>query len=194
MEGLHEDDVAGDPISQFLLWYAEAQTDAVAVATASPDGVPSVRMVLLKGVDDRGFVFFTNHGSAKARDLAANPRASLLFHWPPDRQVRVSGPVERVADEESDAYWRTRPRGSRLGAWASRQSEPIPDRAVLERRLAEVEGRFGPDGDVPRPDFWGGYRVTPQAVELWHHRDDRLHDRLRYRRVDGAWVLERLSP
>jgi len=194
MTGLTEEDVNPDPIAQFRAWHATAGTPAeVAVATASAGGEPSVRMVLLKSVDERGFVFFTNAGSAKAADLAVNPRAALLFFWAPDRQVRVRGPVERTTEAESDAYWRTRPRGSQLGAWASRQSEVIADRAVLERRRDEVAARF--PGDIPRPAFWGGYRVVPEAVEFWHHRDDRLHDRLLYRR-DGAgrWVIERLSP
>ena len=190
--GLFEDDVADDPIEQVLRWYAEAGPDAVALATASADGAPSARMVLLKGVDERGFVFFTNTASAKARDLGANPRAALLFHWPPDRQVRVVGPVAPVGPQESDDYWATRPRGSQLGAWASRQSEVIAGRAVLEERLAEVASRF--PAEVPRPPFWGGYRLVPQAVELWHHRDDRLHDRLRWRRVADGWARERLSP
>jgi len=192
--GLAESDVDPDPIRQFDAWHAEAGRPAeVAVATASAAGEPSVRMVLLKSVDERGFVFFTNATSAKAADLAANPRAALLFYWSPGRQVRVRGPVERTSEEESDAYWRTRPRGSQLGAWASRQSAVIAGRPELERRLAEVVDRF--PGDVPRPPFWGGYRVVPEAVEFWHHRDDRLHDRLRYRRdAAGGWVIERLSP
>lgn len=192
MAGLHEDDVAPDPVEQFLAWYAEEDTEAVALATASAAGVPSARMVLLKGVDGDGFVFYTNHASDKARELAANPRAALLFHWPPDRQVRVTGAVAPVTAGEADAYWRTRPRGSQLGAWASRQSEVIAGRAVLQARLAEVAGRF--PGEVPRPPFWGGYRVEPDAVEFWHHREDRLHDRLRYRRAGAGWRLERLSP
>ena len=192
--GLDERDMAPDPLTQFLRWYAEAGTDAVGLATASPGGVPSARMVLLKGADERGFVFFTNRGSAKAADLTANPRAGLLFHWPPDRQVRVGGTVAAVGEDESDAYWRTRPRASQLGAWASPQSAVLPDRAALETRLAEVAARFGAAGEVPRPPFWGGYRVTPETVEFWHHRDDRLHDRLRYRRDGGGWALERLAP
>jgi pyridoxamine 5'-phosphate oxidase len=193
MTGLSENDLDPDPIRQFHAWHTAAgRPDAVALATASDDGAPSARMVLLKGVDERGFAFYTNYGSAKAADLAANPRAALLFHWLPDRQVRVRGPVDRVGDEESDAYWRSRPRGSQLGAWASRQSEVIADRSVLEQRLAEVAARF--PSDVPRPPFWGGFRLAPQVVEFWHHRDDRLHDRLRYRRENGGWVIERLSP
>jgi len=190
---LSEDDVDPEPIRQFHVWHAEAGTPAeVAVATASADAVPAVRMVLLKSVNDRGFVFFTNAGSAKAHDLAANPRAALLFFWAPDRQVRVTGLADPVGPDESDVYWRSRPRGSQLGAWASHQTEVIDGRAQLERRLAEMTERF-PD-DVPRPPFWGGFRITPETVEFWHHRDDRLHDRLRYRREGGAWVIERLSP
>jgi pyridoxamine 5'-phosphate oxidase len=191
--GLYEGDVHRDPLAQFHLWHAHAgSAPEVAVATASPDGIPSVRMVLLKSADERGFAFFTNHGSAKARNLIANPRAALLFFWAPDRQVRVAGAVALVEPEESNAYWATRPRGSQLGAWASRQSEVIDDRSVLERRVAEAAERF--PAEVPRPAFWGGFRVVPETVEFWHHRDDRLHDRLRYRREGGGWVIERLSP
>ena len=193
MSGLSEDDVDPDPIRQFKAWHRHAGSPPeVAVATASADGEPSVRMVLLKSADERGFAFFTNYGSAKARDLTANPRASLLFFGAPDRQVRVAGAVALVDPAESDAYWRSRPRGSQRGAWASRQSEVIEDRAQLERRLAEAAERF-PD-EVPRPAFWGGFRVVHQSVEFWHHRDDRLHDRLRYRRDGAGWVLERRSP
>jgi pyridoxamine 5'-phosphate oxidase len=189
--GLSEDDIDPDPVEQFRSWYGEVGNDTVALVTASVDAVPSGRMVLLKGVDQRGFVFYTHYESAKARDLAANPRAALVFFWPPDRQVRVSGTVMMVAREESERYWRTRPRASQLGAWASRQSEVIESRAVLERRLAELSARF--NLDVPCPPFWGGYRLVPDLVEFWHHRDDRLHDRLRYRR-EVNWIVERLSP
>jgi pyridoxamine 5'-phosphate oxidase len=191
--GLHEDDVDPDPIAQFLAWYGEAETDAVALATASADGDPSVRMVLHKGADQRGFAFYTNYDSAKSRHLAANPRAALCFFWPPDRQVRVTGPVERIGPEESERYWRNRPRASQLGAWASRQSQVIENREVLERRVAELTARFG-DGAVPLPPFWGGFRLVPEVVEFWHHREDRLHDRIRYRQAGGGWVIERLSP
>ena len=193
MTGLSEGDLDPDPIRQFLAWHAEAGTPPeVAVATASADGVPSVRMVLLKTADERGFAFFTNYGSAKAKDLIANPRASLLFFFAPDRQVRVAGGVALVEPEESDAYWVSRPRGSQLGAWASRQSEVIEDRSQLEARLSEAAARF--PGEVPRPAFWGGFRTVPETVEFWHHRDDRLHDRLRYHRDGDGWVIERLSP
>jgi pyridoxamine 5'-phosphate oxidase len=190
--GLHEDDLEPEPVAQFRSWYAEAGTDAVALVTASADGEPGGRMVLLKGADDRGFTFFTNYTSPKARDLAANPRAVLLFYWPPDRQVRVAGRAAKVGEDESERYWRSRPRRSRLSAWASHQSEVIPSRATLEDRVAELDARFG--DDVPSPPFWGGFRLVPETVEFWHHRDDRLHDRLRYRRDAGAWVVERLAP
>jgi pyridoxamine 5'-phosphate oxidase len=193
VSGLTKDGVGPDPIVQFHAWHAEAGHPAeMAVVTASSDGIPSARMVLLKVADDRGFAFFTNYGSAKARDLVANPRAALLFFWPPDRQVRVSGPAAMVRVDESDVYWRSRPRGSQLGAWASHQSEVIDGRSTLERRLAEITTRF--PGEVPRPPFWGGFRIVPETVEFWQHRDDRLHDRLRYRRSGDRWVIERLSP
>ncbi|HZI39806.1 MAG TPA: pyridoxamine 5'-phosphate oxidase [Acidimicrobiia bacterium] len=193
MAGLQEDDVDPDPLAQFVAWYEEAGTDAVAVATASAEGEPSVRMVLLKGVDQHGFAFYTNYDSAKARDLAANPRAALCFFWPPDRQVRVSGPVEVIEPEESARYWRNRPRASQLSAWASRQSQVVESREALEQRVAELEARFG-DGEVPPPPFWGGYRLVPEVIEFWHHREDRLHDRIRYRRESEGWAIERLAP
>jgi pyridoxamine 5'-phosphate oxidase len=189
-----EDELDPDPIAQFDAWYREAGTDEVALATASSveEGAqPSVRMVLLKGHDERGFAFYTNYTSRKAQDLAANPRAALLFHWP-GRQVRVEGPVTRVDDAESHAYWHNRPRASQLSAWASRQSEVVESREALEKRVEELEARF-PD-DVPPPPFWGGYRVRPEVIEFWRHREDRLHDRLRYRLADGNWVRERLAP
>lgn len=191
--GLSEDDLDPDPMAQFRSWYDQAGTNAVTLVTASGDGLPAGRMVLLKGADDRGFTVFTNYGSAKARDLAANPRAALVFFWPPDRQVRVSGPIERAAHEDTEHYWRTRARASQIGAWASRQSEVIAGRDVLERRVAELERRYAGQ-DVPCPPFWGGYRLVPEWLEFWHHRDDRLHDRLRYRRRGQEWLIERLSP
>jgi pyridoxamine 5'-phosphate oxidase len=193
LTGLHEHDVHPDPVTQFLAWYEEAATEAVAVATASAEGDPSVRMVLLKGVDQQGFAFYTNYDSAKARDLATNPRAALCFFWPPDRQVRVSGSVETIGPEESERYWRNRPRASQLSAWASRQSQVVESREVLERRVTELDARFG-EGEVPLPPWWGGYRLVPEVMEFWHHREDRLHDRIRYRRENGSWSIERLAP
>jgi pyridoxamine 5'-phosphate oxidase len=199
-EGLVEADVDPDPVVQFGRWFDDAQAaglvepSAMALATAGPDGVPSARMVLLRGVDQRGFVFYTNYESRKAAELAANPRAALVFWWGElQRQVRVEGPVERTSQEESAAYWRTRPPGSRLSAWASPQSQVIPGRAVLDERVAELAARH-PDGDVPLPPFWGGYRLVPEVVELWQQRPNRLHDRLRYTRTPGGWRIERLAP
>jgi pyridoxamine 5'-phosphate oxidase len=190
-----EEELGPDPIAQFDVWYREAGTDAMCLVTASKDGVPAGRMVLLKGHGEKGFDFYTNFDSAKGRDLAENPRAALVFHWLPHRQVRVTGTVIRIGDDEANAYWRNRPRASQLSAWASRQSEVVDSRAALERRVAELADRFA-DGDVPQPPFWGGFRLAPDAIEFWHHRDDRLHDRLRYRRTDanGEWVRERLAP
>lgn len=197
---LAEGDVAADPIAQFLAWFDDAQAaelrepNAMTLATATPDGAPSARIVLLKGVDERGFVFYTDYRSRKGEELAANPRAALVFHWAElERQVRVTGTVARVAREESEAYYRTRPVGSRIGAWASHQSRPIAGRAELEAREAELAHRYA-DGDVPLPPHWGGYRVAPETVEFWQGRPSRLHDRLRYVREDGAWRVERLSP
>lgn len=197
---LAEGDVAADPIAQFLAWFDDAQAaelrepNAMTLATATPDGAPSARIVLLKGVDERGFVFYTDYRSRKGEELAANPRAALVFHWAElERQVRVTGTVARVAREESEAYYRTRPVGSRIGAWASYQSRPIAGRAELEAREAELAHRYA-DGDVPLPPHWGGYRVAPETVEFWQGRPSRLHDRLRYVREDGAWRVERLSP
>jgi pyridoxamine 5'-phosphate oxidase len=196
-----EDEVERDPLAQFKRWYAEAVEagvqlpEAMMLATAAPDGAPSARMVLLKGVEERGFVFYTNYESRKGRELAANPRAALVFHWPqiPRRQVSVGGSVERLSAQESDEYFRTRPFGSRIGAWASRQSEVIAGRERLERSFAELEAEHA-EGEVPRPPWWGGYVLRPDIVEFWQNRPNRLHDRLRYRRSGGEWVLERLSP
>ena len=187
-------DLDPDPIVQFCRWKDELSPadDAVTLATVDADGAPDARIVLVKGARETGFVFFTNRTSAKGRQLAGNPRAALVFHWDP-RSVRVRGGVEEVTDAESDAYWTGRPRGSQLGAWASAQSSVIADRDVLERQLAEVTA-VHEGSDVPRPPHWGGYRVIPSSIEFWHHRDDRLHDRIRYRREGDAWVRERLSP
>jgi len=176
------------PLDQVRDWLAAVEEPvSMALATASADGAPSVRMVLLKEADERGFVFFTNYGSRKGHDLAANPRAALLFHLP-GRQLRVEGDVVRLPAAESDAYWATRPLGSRVGAVASRQSELLSSREELEQRVAAVSD------DPQRPDFWGGYRLTPHTVEFWEHRDDRLHDRVRYRRDGDRWVSELLYP
>ena len=192
---LRRTDLDADPLRQFRNWFDDAADvvrarEAMAVATANTDGAPSVRMVLLKAADERGLVFFTHYTSRKGRELEANPHAALLFHWDPlGRQVRVEGAVERVSAEESDAYFATRPDGARAGAAASRQSEVLGDREELERRVAELAA-----GDLIRPETWGGFRVVPEAWEFWQHRDDRLHDRFRYTRRDGAWVIERLYP
>jgi pyridoxamine 5'-phosphate oxidase len=189
-----------DPVVQFGRWFDQAvgaglpEPNAMTLATASAGGRPSARVVLLKGYDDRGFVFYSNYDSRKGEELAANPWAALVFYWAPlERQVRVEGRVERTSREESAAYFRSRPLGSRLGALASAQSRPIPGREVLERRVAELEAAH-PDGEVPLPDFWGGYRVVPDAVEFWQGRPDRLHDRFRYARADQGWTVARLSP
>ncbi len=197
---LDESEVASDPIVQFRAWFEAAsaagvpEPNAMTLATATPDARPSARIVLLKGFDERGFSFFTNYESRKAHELEANPRASLVFFWHAmERQIRIDGRVERVSDGESDHYFALRPIGSRLGAWASRQSDVVPDRAALESALAELERRH-PDGEVPRPPHWGGYRVVPEEVEFWQGRPNRLHDRLRYRRDPTGWALERLSP
>jgi pyridoxamine 5'-phosphate oxidase len=203
MEGeaeLRRADLASDPLEQFRGWFDEAAAaldvpQAVAVATATPDGAPSVRMVLLKGCDERGLVFYSHYTSRKGRDLEANPQAALLFHWSPlGRQVRIEGTVERVSEAESDAYFATRPRDAQVGALASRQSDPLGSRAELYERLAELEEDLG-GGAVPRPPTWGGFRLVPRAWEFWQHRDSRLHDRFRYERdPSGAWGVERLFP
>jgi len=182
-----------DPLEQFRSWLEEGSGEAVALATATSDGAPSARMLLLKGADVRGFVFVTNYESRKGRELAENPQAALLFYWPElGRQVRVEGPVERISAAESDTYFATRPRGAQLAANASRQSEPLESREALEARFAELNAAH--PGEVPRPPNWGGFRLRPETYEFWQHRDNRLHDRFRYRRVDDDWVLERLSP
>ncbi len=198
---LRKANAAADPYVQFGLWLQEAtesplhEPNAMTLATASADGVPSARLVLLKGFDERGFVFFTNYESRKGRELAENPLASLVFWWDIlERQVRIEGRVERLPDEESDDYYDSRPLGSRLGAWVSAQSSVIDNREVLEARLAELQQRYA-DEAPSRPPFWGGYRVVPSAIEFWQGGPNRLHDRLRYtRRDDGAWAIERLSP
>lgn len=198
---LDEADVSHDPFVEFARWFAEAQeaqvadANAMTLATATAEGVPSARIVLLKAFDERGFVFFTDHRSRKGAELEANPRAALVFYWHElERQVRITGGVALATREESERYFRSRPIGSRLGAWASHQSKVIPGRAALEGDLREVEERFA-DGEVPLPPHWGGYRVVPDAIEFWQGRESRLHDRIRYVRESGSgWRVERLSP
>lgn len=198
---LREQDVASDPLSQFAAWEHDAREaglrmpEAAALATATRDGVPSLRMVLVKGFDEHSFVFFSNYTSAKGRELEANPHAALMFYWDElGRQVRISGSVTRTSAAESDAYAHSRPRGSQLSALASPQSQPVESRAVLEQRVAELSEQFG-DGELPRAEHWGGYRLSVESVEFWQQRSDRLHDRLRYRRGDGdGWLIERLAP
>ncbi|GAA3017160.1 pyridoxamine 5'-phosphate oxidase [Kitasatospora albolonga] len=200
-EGLGEKQLAADPVAQFTEWFQQAdesgvpEPNAMVLSTADGQGRPSSRTVLLKGYDHRGFVFFTNYGSRKGTELAANPWASLLFPWIViSRQVIVSGRVEKVGRDETAAYFRTRPHGSQLGAWASEQSSPVSSREVLEQRYAELERRY-PEGEgVPVPPFWGGYRVVPDTVEFWQGRENRLHDRLRYAAGPGGWRVERLCP
>jgi pyridoxamine 5'-phosphate oxidase len=197
---LNEKAVAADPVAQFATWYERALEtvkplpEAVALATATPAGQPSLRMVLLKSFDAHGFVFFTNYASRKGRELGRNARASLLFHWGDlQRQVRIDGRVAKLTAHESDEYFATRPRGSQLSAWASAQSARVADRAALERRFAMFARRY--PGAVPRPPHWGGYRLAPDAIEFWQGRADRLHDRIRYRRAPrGRWTVERLAP
>ena len=199
-EALAEADVDADPVVQFGRWFEQAEQagllepHAMTLATATPDGRPSARMVLLRGFDERGFCFYTNYESRKAAELAANPRAALVFWWGElERQVRIEGPVAPTSRSESEAYFHSRPPGSQLSAAASPQSRVIDGRAILERRVAELAtGSVG--GQVPLPEFWGGYRLTHEVVEFWQGRPNRLHDRLRYRRAGDAWRIERLAP
>ena len=224
LTGLRREDLAPEPLAQFKLWFDQAtgarasgrvlkflvrtykallglknveqiDVNAMTLATVDKEGRPSARMVLLKGVDERGFIFFTNYQSRKARELAENPHASLVFYWPElERQVCVAGTVSKVPSAESDAYFRSRPRGSRLAAWASNQSEAVPNRAKLEERWAEFERKF-PEPGVPRPPHWGGYVLAPERVEFWQGRPNRLHDRFVYtRQADQKWNVERLTP
>jgi pyridoxamine 5'-phosphate oxidase len=197
---LDEADIDRDPIRQFEKWFAQAvdarlpEPNAMTLATVDARGYPAARIVLIKGVDERGFVFFTNYESRKGEELAVNPRASLLFHWVElERQVRIEGRIDKTDAAESDAYYASRPLASRIGAWASAQSQVIESRAVLEAREAEIRAQYGEH--PPRPPFWGGYRLQPDAIEFWQGRPSRLHDRLRFvRGTDDAWRIERLSP
>jgi pyridoxamine 5'-phosphate oxidase len=200
--GLHAADLADDPHVQLARWLAEARAalmpepNAMVLSTVDADGAPSSRMVLLKGLDAGGLVFYTNYGSRKARALAAHPRCCLLFPWQPlQRQVRVEGSARRLAAEVSDRYFATRPRGAQVGAWASPQSTVVPDRRALEESYAAAAARWGDDEPVPRPEHWGGFVVDPTAMEFWQGRPDRMHDRLRYRRTgEDSWQVERLAP
>ena len=197
---LSEKDAPADPLEFFDRWFADAaraevrDANAMTLATADATGAPSARIVLLKGVDERGFVFHTDYRSRKAAELEANPRAALVFYWPElERQVRITGPASRVSRPESEQYFATRPRGSRISAWASEQSRVIPARSTLDAAVAEAEERFA-QADVPAPPHWGGYRVAPVTVEFWQGRSNRLHDRLRYLKHGDGWRVERLAP
>jgi pyridoxamine 5'-phosphate oxidase len=198
--GLTESGADADPVEQFRKWFEEAlaadlhEPNAMTLGTATPGGRPSARIVLLKGFDERGFVFYTNYEGRKARELEDNPYCALVFYWGElERQVRVEGRASRIPKEESDAYFDSRPRGSRLGAWVSEQSRTIESREALEDRLRELEERYE-GAEIPRPPFWGGYRVEPDSVEFWQGRENRLHDRLIYRRSERGWKIERLQP
>lgn len=222
--GLRRSDLEADPLAQFQKWFEQAagartsgrirrvliraykallqivgaeptDVNAATLATADKQGRPSARIVLLKGVDQRGFIFYTNYGSRKGRELEENPNAALVFYWPEqERQVCVAGSVTKLSRAESEAYFKSRPRGSRLGAWASKQSEPVKDRAALETRWQELEKQY-PGDDIPLPPFWGGFVIAPERVEFWQGRPSRLHDRFSYtRQPDGSWLIERLSP
>lgn len=198
--GLHKSDADLNPVDQFREWFDEAlnaglhEPNAMTLATATPDGKPSARVVLLKGYDERGFVFYTNYEGRKAKELEANPNCTLAFYWGElERQVRIEGRAARVRAEESDTYFASRPRGSRLGAWTSRQSHAIESREELEECLRALETKYE-DREIPRPPFWGGYRVESESIEFWQGRENRLHDRLLYTRRDGGWEIQRLQP
>jgi pyridoxamine 5'-phosphate oxidase len=200
LAGLREADMDPDPIAQFHNWFENAidadlhEPNAMILATATPQGRPSARTVLLKGYDEHGFVFYTNYEGRKADELEANPACALLFYWGElERQVRIEGRAGRLSGSESDIYFASRPRGSRIGAWASEQSRTVASREILEDRVRSLESEYE-EREIPRPPFWGGYRVEPDAIEFWQGRENRLHDRLVYRRNGGAWKMERLQP
>lgn len=199
-ESLSEGDVELNPYLQFARWWREAlgaeieEVNAMTLATASAEGKPSARIVLLKGYDEHGFVFFTNYTSRKGQDMAENDQVTLLFFWKElERQVRIEGRVEKLGAEENDAYFHSRPEGSRIGAWASPQSQVIPDRSFLDEQVRLYSGQFS-EGTIPRPSYWGGYRVKPVLIEFWQGRPSRLHDRIRYSLEEGSWRIERLAP
>ena len=200
LEELSESEVDSSPFVQFQHWFDQAveaqlpEPNAMTIATATKDGIPSARIVLLKGFDDRGFVFYTNYNSHKAQELIDNPHAALVFLWTElERQIRIVGSVEKISAEESDTYFYSRPIGSRLGAWASEQSQVIVNRSVLEQRLEDLKAQYE-NQNIPRPSHWGGFRVKPVGIEFWQGRSSRLHDRLRYQLQNGEWMLDRLSP
>lgn len=198
--GLSRDELHPDPLLQFERWFNNAHengldnANALSLATVGSDGMPSLRTVLLKSFDQQGFVFYTNYGSRKAQQIAQNPQAAMLFHWLEfDRQVKIQGHVSKVSSAESLKYFASRPRGSQLGAWCSQQSSPIGSRTLLQQAFDSMQRKFA-DGEVPLPDFWGGYRVRPVVIEFWQGRENRLHDRFEYRREDDGWGIQRLSP
>ncbi len=199
-KGLRESALSGDPIRQFQKWFQEAteaniaDANAMTLATASQNRIPSARVVLLKGFDERGFIFYTNYDGAKGKELAENPKAALVLHWKEiERQVRINGNVSKISREESERYFHSRPRGSQLSAWVSRQSEVIKGREVLEKKMKEYEKKIK-GKEIPLPPYWGGYLVAPTTIEFWQGRPNRLHDRLRYTLKNGMWLVERLSP
>lgn len=200
-QGLNESDLDPNPLTQFQRWYEEAvaadviEPNAMTLATATRDGIPSARIVLLKGFDERGFVFYTNYESQKANEIDQNAHAALAFYWASlERQIRITGMINKISPEESEAYFKSRPMGARLGAWVSLQSQVIPNRDVLEERLTELMNELADTENIPMPPYWGGYCLAPKEIEFWQGRPNRLHDRLRYIKRDDLWIIERLSP
>jgi pyridoxamine 5'-phosphate oxidase len=200
-QGLNESDLSPSPFTQFQRWYEEAvaakeiEPNAMTLATATRDGVPSARTILLKGFDERGFIFYTNYESQKGKEIAENPNAALVFYWATfERQIRITGAIKKIPPEDSEAYFQSRPKGAQLGAWVSLQSQVIPNRDVLEERLTELINELADTENIPVPPYWGGYCLAPREIEFWQGRINRLHDRFRYRCVKGEWKIERLSP